>query len=207
MRYTPEHKEKTRAKILDSAATAFRLHGFHATGVDKVMEEAGLTAGGFYAHFPSKDALLAEALLHCAMDVKSRRDRALENRSGREWVEAFINRYLDAAHRARPENGCPIPSLAPEVARAGEAPRETFEQVIKDMITRIADQLPTEDAGDRAIAILALCVGGMTLARAVREEKYSDRILAACGEFARKNLDARVRARPEKPRRRRPKAR
>src|SRR5271156_4884894 len=102
MRYTAGHKEKTRVKILESAATVFRRQGYHATGVDKVMEEAGLTAGGFYAHFPSKDALLAEALDHHAAKPAGRLEVGLEDVSDEECVGAIVDRYLAASHRAHP---------------------------------------------------------------------------------------------------------
>jgi TetR/AcrR family transcriptional regulator, transcriptional repressor for nem operon len=202
MRYTPDHKEKTRARILESAATVFRRQGYHATGVDKVMEEAGLTAGGFYAHFPSKDALLAEALEYYAARPSGRLTGGLEESQGGDRVCAMVDRYLEASHRARPETGCPIPSLAPEVSRAGKAPRQAFERLVGELIAKIAAHLPAGDAENRAIAIAALCVGGMTLARAVHDPGLSDRILAACREFAHENIEGRAPGKVEKPRRR-----
>jgi TetR/AcrR family transcriptional regulator, transcriptional repressor for nem operon len=189
MRYAPDHKEKTRAKILESAATAFRRQGYHATGVDKVMEEAGLTAGGFYAHFPSKDTLLAEALEHYAAKASGKIDLELKNIAEGERARAIADRYLAASHRRHPEHGCPLPSLAAEVSRAGKKPRQAFERLVGGLITKIAAHLPPDEAEDRAIAIAALCVGGMTLARAVHDPGFSDRILAACREFAHENLE------------------
>ena len=198
MRYSPDHKEKTRAKILESAATIFRRQGYHATGVDKVMEEAGLTAGGFYAHFPSKDALLAEALEHYAAKGSNTLERGLEDASDREWVRGIVDRYLDDSHRRRPETGCPIPSLAPEIGRAGKAPRQAFERLVGRLFAKIAAHLPREDAEERAIAITALCVGGMALARAVHDPGYSDRIMAACRDFAHEELEANAQAKATK---------
>jgi TetR/AcrR family transcriptional repressor of nem operon len=189
MRYSSDHKEKTRAKILDSATTVFRRQGYHATGVDKVMEEAGLTAGGFYAHFPSKDALLAEALEHYATKSSGKLSTGLEDKSGGEWVSAMVDRYLADSHRGRPETGCPIPSLAPEVSRAGKAPRQAFERLVGDLIAKIAGHLPPGESENRAIAIAALCVGGMTLARAVHDTGLSDKILAACRQCAHENIE------------------
>ena len=184
MRYSSDHKEKTRAKILESAAKIFRRQGYHATGVDKVMDEAGLTAGGFYAHFSSKDALLAEALEHYAAKGSETLERGLEDASDREWVHGIVDHYLDESHRRRPETGCPIPSLAPEVGRAGKAPRQAFERLVGNLIAKIAAHLPPDDPEERAIAITAICVGGITLARAVHDPGLSDRILAACRDFA-----------------------
>jgi TetR/AcrR family transcriptional regulator, transcriptional repressor for nem operon len=198
MRYSPDHKEKTRAKILESAATVFRRQGYHATGVDKVMEEAGLTAGGFYAHFPSKDALLAEAIEHYAAKGSNTLERGLEDASDREWVRGIVDRYLGDSHRRRPETGCPIPSLAPEIGRAGKAPRQAFERLVGRLFAKIAAHLPPEDAEERAIAITALCVGGMALARAVHDPGYSDRIMAACRDFAHEELEANAQAKATK---------
>src|SRR5208337_3926131 len=92
MRYPAGHRERTRAKILRAACRVFRRQGYHAAGVDKVMEEAGLTAGGFYAHFASKEALLAEALAPAAAGAL--RDEPIEHLTGRAWAEAFVERYL-----------------------------------------------------------------------------------------------------------------
>src|SRR4051794_7331832 len=100
MRYGPDHKEKTRARILEAAGRVFRRRGYHASGVDKVMEEAGLTAGGFYAHFNSKEALLAAALACTGAwaGAGAGLGAGLGGLSGREWVDAFLARYLSTAH-------------------------------------------------------------------------------------------------------------
>ena len=95
MRYAAGHREQTRAKILRAAGKVFRRQGYHAAGVDKVMEEAGLTAGGFYAHFGSKEALLAETLAPAS--ASALRDEPIEHLTGRAWAEAFVERYLGPA--------------------------------------------------------------------------------------------------------------
>jgi TetR/AcrR family transcriptional regulator, transcriptional repressor for nem operon len=202
MRYSPDHKEKTRARILESAATAFRREGYHATGVDKVMEEAGLTAGGFYAHFSSKDAMLAEALEHYAATGSGKLDVSDEHAGDHERAAAIVDRYLTASHRGHPESGCPLPSLAAEVSRAGTKPRQAFERLVRGLIDKIEAALPADRADDRAIAIAALCVGGMTLARAVHDPEFSDRILAACRAFAHENLERHKEPKASKYRRR-----
>src|SRR5437764_10554084 len=108
MRYPAGHKEQTRVKILRAAGKVFRRLGYHAAGVDKVMEEAGLTAGGFYAHFDSKQELLAEALTCAGAEAGRRHAAALEGLSGGEWLEAFLGRYLSVEHRGKWEEGCPL---------------------------------------------------------------------------------------------------
>jgi TetR/AcrR family transcriptional regulator, transcriptional repressor for nem operon len=202
MRYSPDHKEKTRARILESAATAFRREGYHATGVDKVMEEAGLTAGGFYAHFSSKDAMLAEALEHYAATGSGKLDVSAEHAGDHERAAAVVDRYLTTSHRGHPESGCPLPSLAAEVSRAGKKPRQAFERLVGGLINKIEAALPADQAHDRAIAIAALCVGGMTLARAVHDPEFSDQILAACRAFAHENLERHQEPKASKHRRR-----
>ena len=120
MRYAPEHKEKTRTRILAAAGRVFRRLGYHAAGVDAVMAEAGLTAGGFYAHFDSKQALLAEAIEYVRAESCERRASWTGDRSGREWIEGFLGGYLSNGHRRRIENGCPLAALLSEVSRADD---------------------------------------------------------------------------------------
>src|SRR3954471_13811514 len=117
MRYPAGHKEQTRAKILRAAGKVFRRLGYHAAGVDKVMEEAGLTAGGFYAHFGSKEALLAEVLTPAAAEARVPLDPDLDGVAGRARLEAFVESYLSRSHLQRTDNGCPLPALVSEVAR------------------------------------------------------------------------------------------
>jgi TetR/AcrR family transcriptional repressor of nem operon len=192
MRYAADHKAKTRERILESAAAAFRRQGYHATGVDQVMADAGLTAGGFYAHFSSKDALLAEVLTYYGGTATAMLDDGAGDGGatgggrgeGFACAGAIVERYLTPSHRNEPESGCAIPPLAAEVARAGPEPRQAFEQLIAGLVAKIADTLPHDDAKDRAIAVAALCVGGMTLARAVHDPGLSDRVLSACRQCA-----------------------
>lgn len=186
MRYPAGHKERTRAKILRAAGRAFRRQGYHATGVDKVMEEAGLTPGGFYAHFGSKETLFAEALRPAAADAP--RGEAPGGESGRAWAEAFLERYLSPAHRDGPEAGCPLPALVSEVSRAGEAVKSSFEAIVRALADRLRGPSGDDLSEDRALAIVALCVGGLGLARSVQGRVLSERILEACRDLARAGL-------------------
>src|SRR5271166_4690014 len=129
MRYAAGHREQTRARILRAAGKVFRRQGYHAAGVDKVMEEAGLTAGGFYAHFDSKEALLAEALTCAAAGISHRRDIGLAGLPGDEWLDAFLGRYLSMAHRREIEDGCPLTALVSEVARAAKPVQQSFATI------------------------------------------------------------------------------
>lgn len=181
MRYAEGHKEKTRAKILEAAGRVFRRRGYHATGVDKVMEEAGLTAGGFYAHFRSKEALLAETLTHSTSGAYWRREAGAEGPSGRAWLKAFLGRYLSRPHRENPEAGCALAALVSEASRADDAVKASFEAIVRDLQARLASHAEGIDAAeDRTLAALALCIGGLGMARAVRDEAYAGQILDAC---------------------------
>jgi TetR/AcrR family transcriptional regulator, transcriptional repressor for nem operon len=190
VRYAAGHKEQTRARILRAAGTVFRRQGYHAAGVDTVMEEAGLTAGGFYAHFASKEALLAEALAPAAAESGAARDLALEGVSSRARAEAFVERYLTTKHCNATEDGCPLPALISEVARTGAPVKASFEAIIRALAARLQDQSGDGLTEDRALAIIALCIGGLGVARSVQDDAFGDCILAACRDLARAGMVA-----------------
>jgi TetR/AcrR family transcriptional repressor of nem operon len=178
MRFPKDQKAKTRERILDAAATVFRRDGFAAGGVDAVMGEAGLTAGAFYAHFPSKDALFAEAVVHALRKSTIYAGPHLDGLSGAAWVAAAAGRYLSVRHRERPESGCPLPPLLSEVARGPAEAKVGFEGELRAVAELVGGHLPNPE--DNAFAVLALMVGGMALARGVADQALSERILAAC---------------------------
>jgi TetR/AcrR family transcriptional repressor of nem operon len=188
MRYPAGHKEQTRAKILRAAGKVFRRVGYHAAGVDKVMEEAGLTAGGFYAHFGSKEALLAEVLEPAAAEADAPLDKDLDGAAGRARLEAFIESYLSRSHLHRTDNGCPLPALVSEVARTSGPVKASFEAIVRDLVARLRGPAGEGLSEDRALAIVALCVGGLGVARSVQDDAFGDRILAACRDFAKAGL-------------------
>jgi TetR/AcrR family transcriptional repressor of nem operon len=198
VRYAADQKAKTRARILEAAGKVFRREGYHAAGVDKVMAEAGLTAGGFYAHFDSKEALLAEALEHAAAGMDERFAWSTEKLSGREWVEAFLARYLNLEHCQAIDDGCPLAALVSEVARAGEPVKERFEAIVRELVSEVASQSRACDStrGDaRSIAVVAMCLGGLGLARSVRDRGYAEQILKSCSRMASEILGADGKAR------------
>jgi TetR/AcrR family transcriptional repressor of nem operon len=183
MRYGPDHKAKTRGKILDAAARLFRRDGYQASGIDKVMAEAGLTPGGFYAHFGSKQALLAEALTHAGVEMNTGREAQLEGLAGREWVGAFLAFYLGDDHREHLEQGCPLVALISEVSRADGSVKETFETMIGQLREEFQANLTGGDleaSEGRALSAIALCVGGLGLARSVQDPALASEILKAC---------------------------
>jgi len=190
MRYPSEQKRHTSAKILRAAGRLFRKQGYAATGVDAVMASVDLTAGGFYAHFHSKEDLLAATLDNVFHEGTKDRPKRLSKLRGHSWLRAFAGYYLSKQHRDSPDHGCPMPALATEVARIGGKPRVVFEQHLERVIGSVAEQF---DAGspDRksAITMLAQCLGGVMLARAVGEGRLSDEILEACRASAMKEIE------------------
>ncbi len=183
MRYPPGHKEQTRARIVEAAGRVFRRVGYGAAGLDKVMEEAGLTVGGFYAHFDSKQALLAEVLARAADGAGVRLPEGLGDLPADEWLDGFLGKYLSMAHRGRIEEGCPLAALVSEVSRTPEAVRSGSEAIVRELAAKLA----SHGAGGegRAFAALALCVGGLGLARAVEDEAMAAKILDECRSAAR----------------------
>jgi len=186
MRYPAGRKEQTRRKILETAGKVFRRNGYTASGVDKVMEEAGLTAGGFYAHFPSKQALLAAAIRGAGDEARQRLEEALHGLSGRSWVRAFLERYLDMKHREQFEEGCPLVALISEVSRADETVRTSFEGLVRGLQEQLAPHAGPDagPAGEKALAAISMCVGGLGLARSVKDPALAKQILAACRQQA-----------------------
>jgi len=151
------------------------------------MRDAGLTVGGFYAHFRSKRALDAEVLR--AAITRMRRDwfARLENRAGIDWLAPAVKRYLSKTHRDAASDGCPLPAVVSELTRADKSTRkvlaESFETAAREFAAR-APATPGIDSRQRAVATLALCVGGLTLARALRGDPASDEVLEACVKWA-----------------------
>lgn len=196
MRYPPGRKDETRRRILAAAAAVFRRDGLQAGSVDKVMAEAGLTPGGFYAHFASKEALFAEALASALRQARLLRGEGLEGEpSGPDAVRAVAAKYLSPAHRRAVEAGCPMPPLLSELARAGEPARRAFQAELEDLAAALETLLSEGGDGaatppDRPLALLALLVGGLTLSRAVADEAVADRVLDACRALVDSGLPA-----------------
>ena len=182
MRYPREQKAETRRRILDAAARLFRESGYDGVGVDAIMSEAGMTAGGFYAHFDSKEALFAEA-----MTTALGPDRGLRAIKGNtvgtvDPLVGLIKGYLSRTHRDNVSSGCPLPALTSDVSRKSDATRESYELEFLRFLSEIENLLSESSSSsrDQALAIIAQCVGGLMLSRAVKNEKLSDQILRSC---------------------------
>ena len=202
MRYEKGHKARTRTRILRVAGRRFREKGYLGAGVDDVMREAGLTAGGFYAHFASKQALLGEVLAHSLQETRDRLLVGLEDMRGAAWLREIARRYLSRAHRDEAAEGCALPSLSAEVARMGEGARKTFETHLRVLLAEVEGRMPetpTLAPRDRALAALALFAGSLMLSRAVADRSLSDRILLASRRLAMAGLEDPVPSEEKKP--------
>src|ERR1700761_1441565 len=182
MRYSREHKLETHARIVKRASVKLREKGAHGIGVADLMKEAGLTHGGFYAHFDSREALVIEAFAH-AMDRSTERWRKLADETPADKrMAAIVDSYLTPAHRDDPGHGCAIPTLGAEIARESPKTRKAFAAKLEQMIDALADQIPDvppKAARKQAIAILGTLMGTLVMARVAGNGEFSDEILNA----------------------------
>jgi TetR/AcrR family transcriptional regulator, transcriptional repressor for nem operon len=156
------------------------------------MGGAGMTVGGFYAHFPSKDALVAETVSSSLCQSLEELNAAAGDKRGAEWLEAASRSYLSRAHRDNPSSGCPLPATAGEIANADETVKEALAAEIDAITREIASH--EEEAGlpeprGEALAALAMMVGGLTLARALKGTPRSDEVLKACRDHIARCLE------------------
>jgi len=174
MRYSQNHKAETRQRIIDEASRRFRRDGIEGTGLVPLMKALGMTHGGFYAHFPSKEALV-EASLDAAVDEFNRK---WPDPLAPGQLQAFLASYLSARHRDHPEAGCPLPTLCAELGLRGQ-PSPAADALAQRMAARVQD-CAIDDAGeDQGLVVLAALVGALSLSRAVADPALSDRILGA----------------------------
>jgi TetR/AcrR family transcriptional repressor of nem operon len=181
MRYSAEHKRRTRRRIVERAAAALRRRGL-GVGVADLMREAGLTHGGFYAHFRSKDALLAEAV-DVASEQSVRNLRKVIKRAGsRPALAAIGDAYLTAAHRDRPDRGCALAAVGTELARESPAARRALAAQVASLLSLLAECAPDQRAVTRrrrAMTTLSCLVGALILSRIVVDRQTSADILSA----------------------------
>ena len=182
MRYSKEHKQETHARIVRKASVRLRERGAHGVGVADLMKEAGLTHGGFYAHFDSRDALVIEAFAH-AMDRSTERWRKMVSETPPEKrLATMVENYLTPGHRDDAGNGCAVPALSADIARESPKTRKAFAAKVEQMIDMMADQIPDvprKAARKQAAAALATMMGTLVLARVTGSGEFSDDILAA----------------------------
>lgn len=181
MRYSSEHGEETRQRILRAAARSFRAYGYSGVGVDGIAKAAGITSGAFYGHFSSKSDAFREAVSDGMDRLRSGIER-FQSEDGVTWTRAMADYYLSDGHRSDVPNGCALPSLSAEVSRADEQTKQVYKTGLKAAVTAFANGLPTGTEQERtatAWAVLAMLAGGVTLARAVGNEAVADQIADA----------------------------
>jgi TetR/AcrR family transcriptional repressor of nem operon len=174
MRVSREKAEANRERIVEAAARLFRERGFDGVGVDAIMKAAGLTHGGFYGHFQSKDDLAAEAVARAL-------ERSAERLSGYTDIGSVVEGYLADSHCADRGGGCPLAALGGDIVRESKSVRRVLSEHVSARIAWLAGMFTGAEARrrERAIATLAGLVGALTLARAVNDPALSKEILAA----------------------------
>jgi TetR/AcrR family transcriptional repressor of nem operon len=168
MRRSQEETAKTRVRIVAAAAEMFRARGIEATSVADVMSAVGLTVGGFYRHFASKEALVTEAIEHASHEVAGH----------------GLDTYLSEAHRRHPGRGCPVAALCSEVAHASKATKAAFTGALEGLLTSVGAAMPSGSPSDRRKVLFSAsaAVGALVLARATGDESLAGEILAAARE-------------------------
>jgi len=189
MRYGPDHKARTRERILREAGRLFRRRGYRGVGIDRIMAAAKLTRGGFYAHFPSKQALFA-AVVEGGSDFVSRLRAARGDATpaSAEPACAVVRAYLDPANREKIGRGCTLASLTQDVPRTGVAAQRAYARLVRALCAELEAHLPADlpraERSERARAAVVCCVGGIGLARGVGDEALAEAILRTARERA-----------------------
>jgi TetR/AcrR family transcriptional repressor of nem operon len=191
MPWPKTHKEETRARIVEAAAAEFRARGVSGVGVADIMERAGLTHGGFYSHFASKDDLLVDALERATQQTRETLGGSFETLPPEQRLAAVIDRYLSPKHAAHPERGCPVAALASELARAGRKARRELARIIRSRLDWLGGvSPPASSAGptdDQVVGAFASMVGGIVLARGLGGAE-GEAVLESCRAFLHRAL-------------------
>jgi TetR/AcrR family transcriptional regulator, transcriptional repressor for nem operon len=181
MRVSRKKAAENRERILDAASSLFRAKGFGGIGVAHIMKSAGLTHGGFYAHFGSKDDLIEEACRRSTARAAANWQRIVNEAPDKPHT-ALLDHYLTASHRDEPGKGCAFAALGADTGRAGPAVRKAYAEGLRPLLDILTNALPGFSKTPRrrkAVAAMATLVGALTLARAVDDEALSNEILEA----------------------------
>jgi TetR/AcrR family transcriptional regulator, transcriptional repressor for nem operon len=185
MRYPPEHKAAVHQKIVKDASRRLRAEGLAGAGVAAVMHDTGLTHGGFYKHFGSKDDLLLESLREAFRDIADKlAHAAVESHDGAPW-KAIVNAYLSPEYCDRVERGCPLPALAPEMARAGKKMRSRIFAELVNYKNRMVPFMPGQQSADKERAffsIFSTMTGAIAIARLLPEPAMREKVLTSARE-------------------------
>lgn len=182
MRYAADQSEKTKDRVVKIAAAEMRKRGPNDVGVAEVMRLAGLTHGGFYAHFAAKDDLIAAAIARMFEDSRARFREWTAGKEREDALRSYINAYVSTTHRDNPEGGCAVAALASEIHRQGDKARAAYDAGFTGLLRSLEGLLPERDAETRraeAVSMLAQMTGAVAASRAVSDKKLSDEILAS----------------------------
>jgi TetR/AcrR family transcriptional regulator, transcriptional repressor for nem operon len=176
-RYDKEHKQATRRRILDTAGRRLKTDGIDGSGVATLMADAGLTNGAFYAHFKSKDDLVANVV---ADQLGAQTQSFRELAPGRAGLEEFLREYLSPQHRDNPGAGCPAAALLDEIGRCPAETRDAYTDGVRSIVDEIAARLAPADprsAFGKALGLYTMAVGTLQLSRALSDPKFADEVL------------------------------
>jgi TetR/AcrR family transcriptional regulator, transcriptional repressor for nem operon len=176
-RYAAEHKQATRRRIIEVAGRRFKQDGIDGAGVAALMADAGLTNGAFYAHFASKDDLIATAV---ADQLRGQRESLAAVAPDRAGIEQFVRDYLSVEHRDNREDGCPSAALLDEIGRSTDATRQAFTDGILAVIDDIAAHLAPDDPASarvKVLSVFAMMVGTLQLSRGLTDKHLADALL------------------------------
>ena len=180
MRYEPQHKSQTRDRIVRNAARKLRAEGLSGPGVASVMKASGLTVGGFYKHFRSKDELLADAMAQGFADSSEKISSSLQNVPREDRWKELVRLYLSPEHCDHADSGCPVAALAPEMARAKLGVRKRISGLIKDRAERWVEFMPGRTATERQqnfSVIFSAMAGAVSIARILTEPADRQKVL------------------------------
>ena len=177
MRYGKEHKRATRRRIIERAGRRFKRDGIDGSGIATLMADAGLTNGAFYAHFASKEELVATAVTD---QLRNQRESLSTLAPGRAGVEQYVRAYLSVEHRDNPDDGCPSAALLDEIGRCPDAVKRAYTDGLLAMVDDIAARLAPQDppsARAKTLSVFAMMVGTLQLSRALADPQLADEVL------------------------------
>ena len=193
MRYRPEHKVETHQKIVKDASRRVRTEGITGAAVSAVMRDAGLTHGGFYKHFGSKDELLMESLSEAFRETADRLARIAEESQPKTAWKAIVKAYLSPEVCDHAEYGCPLTALAPELARSDKAMKAWIFEELKKYKSRMLPFMPGQRPADKERAffsIFSTMIGAIEIARMLPEPAMREKVLASARDFLLRSFDS-----------------
>jgi AcrR family transcriptional regulator len=190
MPLSPEHKQRSRKIILDSAVELFTAHGFNNVSIDDVMNNANMTRGAFYAHFSNKSELYKESILSAAINTDLAKKKP-ENINDKEWINKLLKAYLSNDHIILNSAPCPLAFLSTDVAVGESEVRDTYTITYKNMNKRISYYTKTYSScnENQILAVTAMMIGGVAVSRALNDEATIKKLLKSCRDLSQKILD------------------